>query len=336
MSIAIRRTWNRVYGDFLMPSGLGSFRRFLESIMQAGYDTVSVEAFWRLAESGAIDPARRYLILRHDIDTDPRTGAEMWRIEQSLGLAGSYYFRLSTLDVDLMHSIARGGGDVGYHYEELATLAKERHLRDRAGVLRAIPDAQDRFRRNLEMLRTLTGLPMRVVSSHGDFVNRHVGVPNWAILIDRRARDDAGIDLEVYDEAFLRHVSSRHTDTEHPRHWAHGDLVASLERAPPGRVRAGPPAELAGPARRERAGRPRTPLGGGTVPAAVARRSRATSAAQATARSPPEARTSRRHSALGPFHAGPRPRRTCSARGFARAVDARRSGAARGLRTGDP
>jgi peptidoglycan/xylan/chitin deacetylase (PgdA/CDA1 family) len=220
---------DRIYGDFLMPSGLGSYRRVLESVQRAGYETTSVERFWRLLGTETVDPARRYLILRHDIDTDPQTAAQMWEIERDLGIAGSYYFRLSTLDLDLMGAIARGGGEVGYHYEELATVAKAYRLRDRESLLRHVPEAQDRFRRNLEKLREKTGLSMRVVASHGDFANRLVGLANWAILVDQRIRREADIDLEVYDDAFMRHVSSRHADTEHPRRWAPGELTASLD-----------------------------------------------------------------------------------------------------------
>lgn len=132
-----------------------------------------------------------------------------------------------------MSAIAGDGGEVGYHYEELATVAKEYRLRDRESVLRRLPEAQDLFCRNVEKLRGMTGLPIRVVASHGDFVNRQVGLPNWAILVDQRIRRRADIELEVYDDAFMRQVSSRHTDTDYPRHWAPGDLTESLDARKP-------------------------------------------------------------------------------------------------------
>lgn len=225
--------WNRIYDDFLMPSGLASYRRLLESALRAGFDTVSIERFWQLIVAGNVDPARRYLILRHDIDTDSRTAAEMWEIERSLGIAGSYYFRLSTLDLGLMKRIASGGGEVSYHYEELAAVAKEHRLHDRESVLRRMPEIQDRFRRNLETLREATGLSMRVVASHGDFVNRRVRLPNYVLLIDPRMRRLADIDLEVYDDAFLRNVSHKHSDTGHPWHESASDIGSMLDARVP-------------------------------------------------------------------------------------------------------
>ena len=92
-------------------------------------------------------------------------------------MESSYFFRLSTLAPALMAEIAAGGGEASYHYEELSWVAKRRRLRSRSDALRALPEARDRFAENLQTLRMKTGLPMRVVASHGDFVNRRLGYP---------------------------------------------------------------------------------------------------------------------------------------------------------------
>ena len=47
-----------------------------------------------------------------------------------------------------------------------------------------MPEAKAEFAANLETIRSRTGLPMPVVSAHGDFVNRRLGMANWAILAD--------------------------------------------------------------------------------------------------------------------------------------------------------
>jgi hypothetical protein len=228
-----RRIWQRVYGDFLMPSRLETYRALLETALGAGYVIVSVERFWVLIGAGAVDPARRYLVLRNDIDTGPQTAAAMWRIEHSLGIEGSHYFRLSTLDLGLMTDIASAGGEASYHYEELATVAKRRHVRTQVGILAHLPESQDLFRANLARLRALTGLPMRVVASHGDFVNRKLGLTNWTILTDAAFRADVGIELETYDEAFMSHVTSRHADLTSRPYWTPADPLAAIERAEP-------------------------------------------------------------------------------------------------------
>lgn len=229
-----RIVWNRVYGDFLMPSRLDSYRRLIESALRADYEVTSIERFWQLTTNSAIDPAQRYLILRHDVDTDPRTAGAMWQIDQALGANGSYFFRLSTLNVGLMQIISDAGGQASYHYEELAALAKRRHLRDPEDVIRAIPEAQDCFRRNLERLRALSGLPMRVVAAHGDFVNRKLGISNETILADPHFRRETGVELETSDDAFMCNVSTRHCDTHHPQYWTSpGDPLGAIRRGEP-------------------------------------------------------------------------------------------------------
>ena len=225
-----RRIWERVYGDFLMPSRLGAYRALLETALGAGYTIVSIERFWALIGAGAVDPARRYLVLRNDIDTGPQTAGAMWRIEHSLGIAGSYFFRLSTLDLALMNDIAAAGGEASYHYEELASVAKRRHLRSRSDVLEHLTETQDLFRTNVDRLRAQSGQPIQVVASHGDFVNRKLGLTNWPILADPAFRAEVGIELETYDDAFMSHVTSRHADLTSPPYWTPADPAEAIAR----------------------------------------------------------------------------------------------------------
>ena len=228
-----RTAAQRLYADFRMPSRLDSFERLLRAFVEAGYAVTSIEAFARrLLDSGA-GTTERTLILRHDVDTDPATARAMWQIEHRLGVAGSYYFRLSTLDADLMAAIAEAGGSASYHYEEIATVAKRRRLRTSAEVEACLPEAQAEFRENLLRLRTLTGLPMEIVASHGDFVNRRLGVPNWRLLVDDAFRRSVGIVAEVYDQALMAPVTSRHSDTLYPRFWLPASPLAAVLQGDP-------------------------------------------------------------------------------------------------------
>jgi hypothetical protein len=83
-----RSIWHRVYADFFMPSRLGAYRRLLESALGAGYVIVSIEWLWGLIQTHAIELGARYLVLCHDIDTDPRTGRAMWAVENAVGARG--------------------------------------------------------------------------------------------------------------------------------------------------------------------------------------------------------------------------------------------------------
>lgn len=202
-----------------MPSRLGEYRAFLEAALRAGYQIRSVEWMWATIRGGALEPNGRYLMLRHDVDTDPGTVAAMWQIERDLGISGSYFFRLSTLDPRIMDAIASSGSDVSYHYEELAIIAKQRGARSRADGLSLVPEARALFARNLWALRASTGQPMRIVAAHGDFANRVMGLTNSVVLDDDAFRREVGVDLEVYDPTFLDHVPERFIDAPPPVHW---------------------------------------------------------------------------------------------------------------------
>lgn len=233
LRLPLRTVWHRLYADFLLPSRLDSYRRLLERFLGAGYTVISVESIWELISSSQLNGNARYLVLRHDIDTDPATAQRMWEIERALGCHGSYFFRLSTVDIPLMKAIAASGSMASYHYEEIAAVAKRRRLRSRDEALAHLTEAQEEFLRNLARLRTQTSLPMTVVASHGDFVNRQLGLPNWELLVDRDFRRRAGVELETYDEAVMGHVTSRHSDTLHPRYWIPGSPELAIGRSEP-------------------------------------------------------------------------------------------------------
>ncbi len=227
-----RRLTDRVYADVLMPSRLGAYAGLLRAARDAGYEVMGVGPFWHGRE-GHGSETRRVLVLRQDVDTDPRTAAAMWRVNRRLGVDGSYFFRLATLDPELMARIADAGGEASYHYEELATIIKRRRLRTREAAVAALPEARDLFARNVERVRGATGLPIRVVAAHGDFLNRRLGITNSEILADPSFREQVGIEVETYDAAYLARLTSRFSDTLHPRYWDPSDPVAAIKAGDP-------------------------------------------------------------------------------------------------------
>lgn len=220
----------RVYSDFLMPCRLSTFESLLKQALTQGYEVHSVASFWEVVKAGGPRKDRRYLILRHDIDTDVMTARAMWRIERRLGVRASFYFRLSTLDPALMRQIHEEGGEASYHYEELATIGKEQGLTTAEEIERALPLMQQAFAQTLRELRKTTRLPMHTVASHGDFFNRKLGISNHFLLKERSLREELGIELETYDEVMMRHVTSRHSDTLAPAFWKPNDPVEAISR----------------------------------------------------------------------------------------------------------
>jgi hypothetical protein len=230
MAPLVKTAWYRTRADFLMRDRLPALERLLREFLNNGYRFVSVIEFWRQALSGAGMSDARTVVLRHDVDSDPGTARRMWDLERRLGIASTYYFRLSTVDASLMQEIEVGGGEASYHYEELATYAKAHALLSREQVYEALPFIRLHFRRNLMRLRQQTGLRMLTVASHGDFVNRALGISNTVILDDPQLREELNILIEPYDDCFLSQLSLRASDAMEPQGWRFNDPYACIRR----------------------------------------------------------------------------------------------------------
>lgn len=221
---------NRLYADFFMPDRLNEYSDLLQIARQQNYNVHSVISFWRMLKNGQLNSQARYLILRHDVDTDPQTARQFWEIEKEHGLIASYYFRLITADFSLMCAIEAFGSESSYHYEEIATYSRQHCLRSRADLHQKLPHIQAQFAANLRYLRQETNLRMLTVASHGDFINRKLQIPNWLLLQDANLRDEMGIELEVYDPAIESRITSRFSDAPPPRYWSPSHPSIALQR----------------------------------------------------------------------------------------------------------
>ena len=217
---------NRIAMDFFLAPRFDVYDRLLATAVGHGYTCETIAETWERIKSGTLAP--RTFVLRNDVDTDPRTARALWEIDRRHGVRATYYFRLRTLDLDLMREMDAVGTEASYHYEEVATVAKRRGLRSRADVDANMAEIQDLFASNLADLRNRTGLAMRTVASHGDFANRAIKTANHALLADTAFRDRVGVDLETYDEAFTSHITMRAADLGSPQLFAPSDPIDAL------------------------------------------------------------------------------------------------------------
>jgi hypothetical protein len=220
---AARRMAGRLYGDYLLPSRLREYELLLSLALSAGYETLPLAEFAaQKASSG------RVLLLRHDIDSDIATATRMWRIEERLGVRGTWFFRLSTWDDALIADVAAGGSEVGYHYEELAAVALRRGARSREAALALVDEARELLRVNIAALRRRSGLPLTTFASHGDFANRRTGVANTVLLDDPALRSELDVQVEAYDESITSRLDARASDRGYPQLWVPSDPADDL------------------------------------------------------------------------------------------------------------
>ncbi len=70
-------------------------------------------------------PHKKAVVLRHDVDKLPKNAVDLAKIESSLGIQASYYYRIVKQSnvPQLIETVRDMGHEIGYHYEDL-TLAK--------------------------------------------------------------------------------------------------------------------------------------------------------------------------------------------------------------------
>jgi hypothetical protein len=217
---------HRLYADYLMPSRLPCYDALLARARDHGYRQTSVRAWLHALRADSAAPAAAaaaaaapVLVHRHDIDTDLATARRMFDLEQRHGVRASYYFRLSTLDVGLMRAIEDYGSEASYHYEELATYAKRRHLTLPADVRAHLQHIRAEFEDNFHRIEIALGRKLRTVASHGDFANRRLGLTNCVVLDDAALRQRCGIDVECYDPELLSSFDVYISDKPAPRYF---------------------------------------------------------------------------------------------------------------------
>ena len=128
---------------------LQSYKTLLLAFRQAGYRFQTFEEFLTAPASG------RSVVLRHDVDELAKNALAMARLENSLGIRATYYFRIvkQSNRPEVIREVVALGHEIGYHYETLATAKGN------------MEEALAAFEENLAYFRGY--YPVRTVCMHG-------------------------------------------------------------------------------------------------------------------------------------------------------------------------
>ncbi len=137
-----------------------TYLRLLDALEKSSYQFQSFEDFLK-------SPGTRTLILRHDVDSRPENSLAFARIQQKLGIRGSYYFRMvpQSYDERIIREIAALGHEIGYHYETMDTCNGD------------MEKAYEEFCRNLETLRKI--VPVNTICMHGSPLSKYDNRDLW-------------------------------------------------------------------------------------------------------------------------------------------------------------
>lgn len=132
---------------------LKKYKELLEVLIAQGYSCQTFEEFIQ-------SPKAKVVVLRHDVDRRAINATWLAKIEQSLGLKGSYYFRIvpESNNKEVINEIVKMGHEVGYHYEDLGMAKGD------------FEKAYESYLKNLEYFRTF--YPVTTVCMHGSPENR--------------------------------------------------------------------------------------------------------------------------------------------------------------------
>lgn len=136
------------------------YKELLNSLIQAGYDFQTFEGFLK-------KPAKKSIVLRHDVDLLPYNSLAFAEIQAENGVRGTYYFRAvpQSWDEFVIKKIAQLGHEIGYHYECLTTCNGD--------MEKGIED----FEKNLGALRKLA--PVTTICMHGSPMSKYDSKDLW-------------------------------------------------------------------------------------------------------------------------------------------------------------
>lgn len=142
---------------------ISNYKRLLCEIKTEKYEFVTFEHYLSVAETGG-----KKIILRHDVDRKPWRSLEMARIENEMGIKGTFFFRTKKdgFSDEVIREVSGLGHEIGYHYEDL----------DAAGG--HMETALRFFQENLALLRKIA--PVRTICMHGNPLSRHDNRKIWA------------------------------------------------------------------------------------------------------------------------------------------------------------
>jgi hypothetical protein len=199
----------------------GEYRGLLETARGSGYRAVSLEE-WIGSPEPAAAPT---LVLRHDVDEHPRSALAMARIEESLGLRSTFYFRWRTAHQAVIGALRERGFAVGLHYETLSRRVLALGLDPEDDLSRLVDESRDVLRREIAAFAERFG-PIRSICAHGDSRVPHV---RNSLLLRGQDWSSFGIDYEGNEAMAGRDLGCWLTDRSAPEgRWRDGLEPAEL------------------------------------------------------------------------------------------------------------
>jgi hypothetical protein len=158
---------------------INTYQSLLTSLLDQGH---TFQTFREFLEK----PKSKSIILRHDVDKLPKNSLKFAQIQNSLGIKGSYYFRIvpQSFNVKIIEEIARLGHEIGFHYETIDLAAKllnkNSEFRIQNSLLQEAEIAKKAIKLFEEQLQTLRKFfPVQTICMHGSPLSKYDNKLLW-------------------------------------------------------------------------------------------------------------------------------------------------------------
>ena len=103
---------------------LKKYRRLLRALQDNGYRFLTFEQY--CCQKDDFEETK-FVVLRHDVDMKAENSLATAKLEASLGIHASYYFRVVSQSnrPEIIRDIAALGHEIGYHYEDMTIVEKK-------------------------------------------------------------------------------------------------------------------------------------------------------------------------------------------------------------------
>ena len=156
---------------------LSAYSSLLQLLISKEYSFVPFEDF---ILSGLTSDNNSFIILRHDVDKLPNNSQNIAELEYSLGIRGSYFFRVvsCSFNTDIIKKIQCWDHEIGYHYEDMDLVRKRIK-----GKIKNISEdemidlAYESFCENLSKMRELAEI--KTICMHGSPLSKFDNKAIW-------------------------------------------------------------------------------------------------------------------------------------------------------------
>ena len=143
---------------------LAKYDELLQGLKDAGYRFITFEKYCADKDALGNEP---FVILRHDVDLKAENSLATAKLEHSLGIAASYYFRVveQSNKPAIIKAIGEMGHEIGYHYEDMTICGGD------------VTNAIGHFEKQLTYFRQY--YPVKTICMHGAPRSKFDGRDLW-------------------------------------------------------------------------------------------------------------------------------------------------------------